>query len=99
MDEAIKEYGYNCQLISIHYDPRERVESGIEGIPLKVEDFDGIVEDMVSQVEKMPNEVKKSITELSGGFPLMAAIMIENFKDGVPVVDVSKGMFSTECLV
>lgn len=91
VDEAIKEYGYNCQLISIHYDPRERVESGIEGIPLKVEDFDGIVEDMVSQVEKMPNEVKKSITELSGGFPLMAAIMIENFKDGVPVVDVSKG--------
>lgn len=91
VDETIKEYGYNCQLISIHYDPRERVESGIEGIPLKVEDFDGIVEDMVSQVEKMPNEVKKSITELSGGFPLMAAIMIENFKDGVPVVDVSKG--------
>ena len=91
VDDTINENGYNCQLITIHYDPRERVESGIDGIPLKVEDFGGVVEDMVSQVEGMPTEVKKTIIELSGGFPLMATIMIENFKRGESVVNVSKG--------
>lgn len=91
VDSMINEYGYNCQLITIHYDPRERVDSGIEGIPLKVDDFGGIVEDMVSQVDGMPNEDKKTIIELSGGFPLMATFMIDNYRNGVSVVDVSKG--------
>lgn len=91
VDNMINEYGYNCQLISIHYDPRERVDYGIEGIPLKVDDFSGIVEDMVNQVDGMPEEDRKTIIELSGGFPLMASIMIDNYRNGVSVVDVSKG--------
>lgn len=91
INETINEYGYNCQQITIHYDPSERTDSGIESIPLKVDDFSGVVEDMVEQVKDMPKEVKEAIISLAGGFPLMAAIMIENYLKGISIANVSKG--------
>lgn len=91
INETIDEYGYNCQQITIHYDPSERTDSGIESIPLKVEDFSGVVEDMVEQVKDMPKEVKEAIISLAGGFPLMATIMIENYLKGISIANVSKG--------
>lgn len=90
VNDTINEYGFNCQLITIHYDPGERTDSGIEGIPLKVEDFAGVVEDMVEQVNGMPKDVKKAIISLAGGFPLMATFMIDNFRRGDPIVNISK---------
>jgi hypothetical protein len=91
INDTINEYGYNCQLITVHYDPSERTDSGVESIPLKVEDFGGVVENMVEQVKDMPKEVKEAITSLAGGFPLMAAIMIDNFCKGISIANVSKG--------
>lgn len=90
VNDTINESGYNCQLITIHYDPGERTDSGIEGIPLKVEDFAGVVEDMVEQVNGMPKDVKEAIISLAGGFPLMATFMIDNFRKGDPIVNISK---------
>lgn len=86
----ICENGYNCQLITIYYDPREDVDSGIEGIVMKVGDTAGVVEEMLDEVKGMPKEVKASIIELSGGFPLMAKVMIENYEMGAPIVNIKK---------
>lgn len=88
--DSIRENGYNCQLITIHYDPSESVDTGIDGITMKVGDTDGVVEAMVDEVTDMPKEVKEKIIDMSGGFPLMATIMIENFHKGVSIVNVSK---------
>ena len=90
VNDLINDYGYNCQLITIHYDPSERTDSGIEGILLKVESFSGVVEDMVEQVKEMPKEYKQAIISLAGGFPLMATIMIENYRKGETIINVSK---------
>lgn len=88
--DSIRENGYNCQLITIHYDPSESVDSGIDGIPMKVGDTEDVVEAMVDNVEDMPKEVREKIIDLAGGFPLMAIIMIENYLKGIPIVNVSK---------
>jgi len=88
--DTIDEYGFDCQLITIYYDPGERTDSGIESIPLKLDDFAGVVEDMVEQVKKMPKDVKEAIVSMSGGFPLMATIMIENYHKGISVANISK---------
>lgn len=90
VDDLINEYGYNCQLITIHYDPSEFVDSGIEVLTLRVEDAVDVVKAMVDDVTGMPDDVRNSIIELSGGFPLMASMMIENYHKGTPIVNVSK---------
>ena len=88
--DAIRENGYDCQLITIHYDPNEDVDTGINGIPLRVEDFNEVVEGMVGDVKDMPQEVKDSIISMAGGFPLMAKIMIDNFHEGLPIANIRK---------
>ncbi len=90
VNDLIIENAYNCQLISIHYDPKEHVDSGINAVPLKVNDFKGVVEDIVEQVKDMPDDVKKSIVGFSGGFPLMATVMIENYNNGLSIVNITK---------
>lgn len=90
VNDAIKENGYNCQLITIHYDPSEHVDSGIEGIILKIDNNKDVIRAMVDKVKDMPEDVKLSIVDLSGGFPLMATIMIENYLQGIPIANVSK---------
>lgn len=90
VNDAIKENGYNCQLITIHYDPSEHVDSGIEGVILKIDNNKDVIRAMVDNVNEMPEDVKLSIMDLSGGFPLMASIMIENYLEGIPIAKVSK---------
>ena len=91
VSDFINEFGFNCQLITIHYDPGEKVDSGIEGISLKVDDFAGVVEKMVAHVTDMPKDTQAAIINLSGGFPLMASIMIDNYHAGLPIASISKG--------
>lgn len=88
--DMINQNGYNCQLITIHYDPSEKVDSGIEVLSLKVEDSVETVKAMVNAVEDMPKEVKGSIFDLAGGFPLMASMMIDNYRKDIPIANVSK---------
>lgn len=88
--ESINENGYNCQLISIYYDPKENLDTGVDGIVLKVGDVKGVVESMVDLVSDMSSETRDTIIDLSGGFPLMAQVMIDNYLNGRPVVNVSK---------
>lgn len=90
ISDSINENGFNCQLITIHYDPSEKVDNGIDPLFLKVEDSNDAVKAMVKDVTGMPSDVQDSIVELSGGFPLMASIMIDNFKKDIPIVNVSK---------
>lgn len=90
VNDSIMENGYNCQLITIHYDPSETVDTGIQEVLLKVEDSLDAVIAMVKDVKDMPEDVQNSIIDLSGGFPLMASIMIDNYKMNVPIVNVSK---------
>lgn len=89
VNDTINENGYNCQLITIHYDPREDVDSGIDTILLRVEHFDDVVKAMVEDVPDIPSQLKESIISLAGGFPLMAKIMIENHFKGLPIVNIS----------
>ncbi|EJW92292.1 hypothetical protein EVA_19603 [gut metagenome] len=89
--ELIEENGFNCQLITIYYDPKEDTDSGIEPVILRVENAVEVVETMVNQTIEMPTNVKEAIIEFSGGFPLMASMMMENFKKQIPIVNVSKG--------
>lgn len=88
--DMINEYGYNCQLITIHYDPSEKADTGIDVLTLKVEDSVETVKAMLDEVADMPKDVKESILDLAGGFPLMASMMIENFRKNNPIVNVSK---------
>ena len=88
--DMINEYGYNCQLITIHYDPSEKADSGIEALSLRVEDSVETVKAMVEAVQGMPENVKVSIIDLAGGFPLMASMMIDNYRKDIPIVNVSK---------
>lgn len=88
--DIINENGYNCQLITIFYDPREDVDTGIEGITIKVDECGEVVKAMVDEVMDMPKEDKETIISLSGGFPLMASIMIENYNHGISLVHISK---------
>lgn len=90
INDSVNENGFNCQLITINYDPSENLDSGIEGYTLKVDAFGDVVKALVDDVSGMSANVKESIIELSGGFPLMAAIMIENFQKGTPIANVSK---------
>lgn len=69
VNDTINENGYNCQLITIHYDPREDVDSGIDTILLRVEHFDDVVKAMVEDVPDIPSQVKESIISLAGGVP------------------------------
>ena len=91
MNESINQNGYNCQLITIHYDPSENVDSGIEAIQLRVDSFVEVVKAMVDEVKDMPNDVREIIIDMAGGFPLMADLMIDNFHNGISVTNVSKG--------
>lgn len=91
MNESINQNGYNCQLITIHYDPSENVDSGIESIQLRVDSFVEVVKAMVDEVKDMPNDVREIIIDMAGGFPLMADLMIDNFHNGISVTNVSKG--------
>ena len=88
--DMINQNGYNCQLITIHYDPSEKADSGIEVLSLKVEDSVETVKAMVNAVEDMPKDVKGSIIDLAGGFPLMASMMIDNYRKEIPIANVSK---------
>lgn len=88
--DLINGNGYNCQLITIYYDPRENLDSDIEGIFMKVGDATGVIEAMLDSVIDIPKEERESIIGLAGGFPLMAQIMIENFQKGIPVAKISK---------
>ncbi len=90
VSDLIDENGFNCQLITIYYDPLEKLDSGIDGLTIKVEDFAGVVEDMVGHVDGMSESDAKAIISMAGGFPLMATIMMENYRKGVPIVNVSK---------
>lgn len=91
MQDSINQNGYNCQLISIHYDPSENVDSGIVSIILKADDFVEVVKAMVDEVKEMPNDVRETIVDMAGGFPLMANLMIDNFRNGISVTNISKG--------
>lgn len=88
--DMINENGYNCQLITIYYDPSENVDTGIDGLTLKVEDSVETVKAMVNDVKDMPEDDRNTIVELAGGFPLMASMMIDNYRKGNPIVNVSK---------
>ena len=88
--DMINENGYNCQLITIYYDPRESVDSGIEGICIKVGDAEGVVEGILDAVSNMSKEERETIIAFSGGFPLMAQMMVENYYNGVSIVKISK---------
>lgn len=90
VNESIYEHGYDCQLITIHYDVKERQESGFDKVYMSVEDNQGVVRDMVEHVENMPDRDKDTIVEMAGDFPLMAQFMIDNFKEGKPISDVSR---------
>lgn len=90
ISDSINENGYNCQLITIYYNPREDVDSGLEAIFVKVGDVSGVIEGMLDFVPNMPKDERETIVELAGGFPLMAQVMIENYQNGIPVVNVSK---------
>jgi len=88
--DTINENGFNCQLITIHYDPNESIDTGIEGHYLKVTDTIEVVESLLLEEREMSPEIKDSIKNLAGGFPLMAKIMIDNFHRGIPIANVSK---------
>ena len=88
--DMLHENGYNCQLITIHYDPSEKADTGIEVVSLKVEDSVETVNAMVNAVQDMPGNVKDSIIDLAGGFPLMASMMIDNYRKNIPIVNISK---------
>lgn len=88
--DTIMENGYNCQLITIYYDPRENVDSGIESICIKVGDAEGVVEGMLDALPDISKEERETIIDFSGGFPLMAQMMIENHYNGIPIVKISK---------
>lgn len=90
VNDSVNDYGYNCQIISIHYNPGENVDTGVEYISLKVEDFSGVVEDMVERETRLPKETREAIVRLSGGFPLMASLMIENCQNDTPLATISK---------
>lgn len=88
--DMINESGYNCQLITIHYDPSEKTDTGIDVLTLKVEDSVETVKAMLDEVADMPKDVKESILDLAGGFPLMASMMIDNYRKDIPIANVSK---------
>lgn len=88
--DKINENGYNCQLITIYYDPSENVDTGIDKLTLKVEDSVETVKAMVNDVKDMPEDDRNTIVELAGGFPLMVSMMIDNYRKGNPIVNVSK---------
>lgn len=90
VNDSIYEHGYDCQLITIHYDVKEKQESGFDKIYMSVADNQGVVRDMVDNVENMPDRDKDTIVEMAGDFPLMAQFMIDNFKEGKPISDVSR---------
>ena len=87
---TIIENGYNCQLITIYYDPRETVDSDIESICVKVGDAEGVVEGILDAVPDISKEERETIIDFSGGFPLMAQMMVENHFNGIPIVKISK---------
>ena len=88
--DTINENGYNCQLVTIYYDPKENVDSGIESIYIKVGDAAGVVEGILDTVPNLSKEERETIIEFSGGFPLMAQMMVENHNNGIPIVKISK---------
>ncbi len=90
VNDSIYEHGYDCQLITINYDVKERQESGFDKVYMSVEDNQGVVKDMVDQVVEMPDSDKATIIEMAGDFPLMAQFMIDNFQEGKPISDVSR---------
>lgn len=98
ISDNIVEQGFNCQLITIHYDVRESVDSGIDCITFRVADNEGVVRGMVDNVEGMPNDIKDLIVGMSGGFPLMAKMMIDNYQKGIPISNVSKKDFFARML-
>lgn len=87
---TICEFGYNCQLITVYYDPKEDVDSGIEEILVKVEDTTGVVDAMLGSLENISKEDKELIVDMAGGFPLMAKMMIENYQKGESIINIRK---------
>ena len=90
VNDAVNENGYNCQLLTIHYDPKENVDSGTDSYIVKVQNNKDVVKSMVDAVLDMPEAIKETIISLSGGFPMMASLMIENYQKGDSIANVSK---------
>lgn len=88
--DTINDNGYNCQLITIYYDPSESVDSGIEGICMKVGDAEGVVEGILDAVPNISKEERDTIIAFSGGFPLMAQMMVDNYNNSVSIVKINK---------
>ena len=91
ISDLIYDNGFHCQLITIYYDPGEIIDSGIEPFILRVKNAAEVVEAIVDQAVEMPADVKEAIIEFSGGFPLMASMMMDNYHKQIPITKVSKG--------
>lgn len=90
INEIIIEYGFNCQLITIYYDPGEYIDTGIDVVYLYTSDNDLVVQALVNEIPSISQEDKTAIIDMSGGFPLMTKMMCDNYVNGESIADVSK---------